>query len=90
MLERDVEVPGISAVVSFESTLFRKGVRTGETKKYAEYLRMSTFEPILKLAKEVSDVLAESQQIFDELVVVGAESTDRRQSKCKTRLLEWQ
>ena len=81
MLERDVNVPGISAVICFEHTLFKKGVRTGEIGKCAEYFKKSMFTPILELAEEVSDLLAESQRIFDELVVVDAGSRDGIQSR---------
>ncbi|KAH7108766.1 hypothetical protein B0J11DRAFT_513133 [Dendryphion nanum] len=65
MLEKETKVPGISAVGCFQASQFKKGVQHGEMELCAQFLQQPVFEPIMNLARQVSNFLVESQEAFD-------------------------
>jgi hypothetical protein len=67
-LEKEFGNVGISAVVCFEHSAFKKAVKQGEIAKFVKYLKYPQFKDIVTLAKEVSDGLKEAQQAFDKRI----------------------
>jgi hypothetical protein len=67
-LEKEFGNVGISAVVCFEHSTFKKAVKQGEMANFVKYLRYPQFEDIVTLAEEASDGLKEAQRAFDKRI----------------------